>query len=81
MFTGFQADGKEHITDTRRADDWRYWIPLVCLFTGARLGEVAQLRIEDVRRERGVWFIHISNDDSTGQSTKSGYSRAAPTAG
>ena len=45
-------------TDNCRADDWRYWIPLVCLFTGARLGEIAQLRTEDVRRERGIWFMH-----------------------
>ena len=78
LFTGFQADGKEHLKGNCRADDWRYWIPLVCLFTGARLGEVAQLRTEDVRKERGVWFIHVRNDESTGQSTKSGLSRAAP---
>jgi integrase len=50
----------------------------VCLFTGARLGEVAQLRTEDVRKERGAWFIHIRHDELTGQTTKSGYSRAAP---
>jgi integrase len=78
LFTGFEADGKEHLKGTCRADDYRYWVPLVCLFTGARLGEVAQLRTEDVRKERGVWFIHIRHDESTGQTTKSGYSRAAP---
>jgi integrase len=78
LFTGFQADGKEHLKGNCRADDWRYWIPLVCLFTGARLGEIAQLRTEDVRRERGIWFMHIRHDESTGQTTKSGLSRAAP---
>jgi integrase len=78
LFTGFQADGKEHLKGNCRADDWRYWVPLVCLFTGARLGEIAQLRTEDVRKERGVWFIHIRHDESTGQTTKSGKSRAAP---
>lgn len=78
LFTGFQANGKEHCKGNCRADDWRYWVPIVCLFTGARLGEIAQLRTEDVRLERGVWFIHIRHDESTGQTTKSGLSRAAP---
>lgn len=78
LFTGFQADGKEHLKGNCHADDWRYWVPIVCLFTGARLGEIAQLRTEDVRKERGVWFIHIRHDESTGQTTKSGKSRAAP---
>lgn len=78
LFNGFQRDGKEHLKGEQRADDWRYWIPLVCLFTGARLGEVAQLRVEDVCCERGVWFIHIRDDPATGQTTKSGLSRAAP---
>lgn len=78
LFTGFQGDGKEHLQGNCRADDWRYWVPLACLFTGARLGEIAQLRIEDVRKERGVWFMHIVHDESTGQTTKSGFSRAAP---
>jgi integrase len=78
LFTGFQADGKEHLKGNCRADDYRYWIPLICLFTGARLGEIAQLRVDDVRKERGVWFMHIVHDESTGQTTKSGFSRAAP---
>jgi integrase len=78
LFTGFKAEGEEHLNGNCRADDWRHWVPLVCLFTGARLGEIAQLRTEDVRKERGVWFIHIRHDESTGQTTKSGKSRAAP---
>jgi integrase len=78
LFTGFQADGKEHLKGNVRADDWRYWIPLVCLFSGARLGEIAQLRTDDVRKERGLWFMHLRHDEATGQTTKSGMSRAAP---
>jgi integrase len=78
LFTGFQRDGKEHLPGNCQADDWRYWIPLVAMFTGARIGEIAQLRVEDVRKERGVWFIHIRADEETGQTTKSGHSRYAP---
>lgn len=77
LFTGFIADGKEHLPGATHADDWRKWIPLLCMFTGARIGEIAQLRIRDIRQERGVWFVHIRHDVKAGLSTKSGKSRPA----
>lgn len=77
LFVGFRADGYEHKPGNVRADDWRKWVPLACLFTGARIGEIAQLRIGDVRKDRGVWFVHIQHDDKEGQATKSGKSRPA----
>lgn len=77
LFVGFQADGKEHLEGTVRADDWRFWVPLACMFTGARIGEMAQLKIRDVSQERGVWFFHIRHDEDEGLSTKSGEARVA----
>lgn len=78
LFTGFLRDGQEHTPGDQTADDWRYWIPLVCLFTGARIGEIAQLRVEDIQVEGGLPFILIRHDENTGQKTKSGQSRPAP---
>ena len=49
-----------------------YWIPLLALYTGARLEEIAQLRPTDVcqvryvdghDQERMAWVIHITADD------------------
>ncbi len=77
LFTGFKADGEEHVPGAVKARDWRYWIPLVAMFTGARVGEIAQLRLSDVVKERGVWFIHIRHDTAKGLATKSGKSRPA----
>lgn len=78
LFTGFEADGKEHRPGKVRADDWRYWIPLLCLFSGMRVGEAAQLRAEDVsRHDSGAWIIDIQHDPAKGQTTKAGQSRAA----
>ena len=77
LFTGFLADDAEHKPGNQHADDWRKWIPLVCMFTGARIGEIAQLRIGDVRQQHGVWFIFIAHDGDAKQSTKSGESRTA----
>jgi integrase len=75
LFAGFLDDDAEHKAGNRHADDWRKWIPLVCMFTGARIGEIAQLRIGDIRQEHGVWFVHIAHEGKL--STKSGKSRPA----
>lgn len=32
----------------------RFWIPLICLFSGGRLGEVAQLHLSDIRTDDGI---------------------------
>ncbi|EQB08977.1 DUF6538 domain-containing protein [Novosphingobium lindaniclasticum] len=78
LFVGFAEDGKEHIAGELRTRDWRFWIPLICLFTGARIGEIAQLRVEDVECNEGHWFIHIRHSERTNQRTKNGRSRIAP---
>lgn len=39
--------------------DAAFWLPLLALFTGARLEELAQLQVGDVRSLDGAWFIAI----------------------
>jgi integrase len=78
LFTGFRCDGKEHLRGYMKSKDWRFWIPLVCLFTGARISEVSQLRLDDVQSEDGMPFIWIRHDEKRGQKTKSARSRIAP---
>jgi integrase len=36
------------------------WLPWLCAYTGARIGEVAQLRREDVYREADHWVVKIT---------------------
>lgn len=75
LFTGFLADGKEHRPGNMRADDWRYWVPLICLFTGARIGEAAQLHVDDIFQIGGIWCAEFRTDAETGQRTKNEKSR------
>ena len=51
-----------------------YWLPLLAIFTGARLEELAQLRPEDVGKSEGVPYLSIT-DAGEGQKLKTEGSR------
>jgi len=78
LFVGCKEDGKEHQPGEVKVRDFRFWIPLVCLFTGARIGEIAQLHVNDLEQDGPHWLLHLRNDEKTRQSTKSGQSRTVP---
>ncbi|EEB86037.1 site-specific integrase [Roseobacter sp. GAI101] len=69
FFTGkfYQSCRPDSQNPYKKLDrDWRFWIPLVMLFTGARPNEISQLLVGDVKRtENGTWYIDVleSEDD------------------
>lgn len=48
---------------SERVDDWRYWLPLMALYSGARLNELCGLRLDDFEEEDGVPFFHVRASD------------------
>lgn len=49
---------------------WQYWLPILALYTGARLNELCQLQRKDILQQEGIWAISI-NCDGEGQHLKS----------
>ena len=41
------------------------WVPWLAAYTGARVGELAQLRRQDVRQEEGHWTIRLTPEAGT----------------
>jgi integrase len=39
---------------------YSFWVPILGLFTGARIDEICQLHLEDIREESGVWVFDIN---------------------
>jgi integrase len=59
--------------------DHRYWIPLVMLYSGARPAEIAQLHVDDVRQQHGIWTMHITTEGEGGKRTNNrGSMRVVP---
>ncbi len=51
------------------------WVPLLGAYSGARVGELCQLRAEDVRQENGIHYVRITPEAGT---VKSGLFRDVP---
>lgn len=53
------------------AGEAAYWLPLIALWTGARLNEIGQLLVEDIAEENGVKYIHITTETSDDEDEES----------
>jgi len=68
LYSGCKSASRRSQPGSVKIRDGKYWIPLIALFTGMRLGEIAQLRIEDLREIDSIWFFDVSAVTSSGES-------------
>ena len=50
----------------------RYWVPLVALYSGARLEEICQLEVRDIRKVGDVWCFDINDRGDKAVKTDAG---------
>tara|TARA_R110002095_G_C4236908_1_gene238561 strand:+ start:113 stop:1831 length:1719 start_codon:yes stop_codon:yes gene_type:complete len=63
VYTGCLSESKWQQSGTYSMKDTaKYWVPLIGLFSGARLGEILQLHIEDIKQEGGIHYLDINAD-------------------
>lgn len=67
LFNKCDGNRKEAKTGSVEIRDYRYWLPLVALYSGARLGELCQLEKSNLRQDGNVWFLEVTTvpDDET----------------
>lgn len=39
-----------------------YWIPLIALYTGCRLNEIAQLYVADIKYDNMIWYFQLTDE-------------------
>ena len=61
---------KTYFKRTKNSDNAKFWIPLISLYSGMRLNEICQLRMEDIKVEDNIYYFDIINDEEKKQSTK-----------
>jgi integrase len=67
----YSAEDLKVIFGAKREGNANHWLPWLALYTGARLEELGQLRVTDVREEDGVLYLAIEPGDGKRVKTKS----------
>jgi len=50
------------VRGTRIQRDCWFWLPMIAIYTGMRVEEIAKLRAKDVRQEQGIWLIDVNEE-------------------
>ncbi|WP_417908908.1 tyrosine-type recombinase/integrase [Candidatus Electronema sp. PJ] len=53
---------EKEITDGRY---FKYWMPILGIYTGARINELAQLRLKDIKKDNDIYYINITDSEET----------------
>jgi integrase len=57
-------DPEKYLRETAESS-FRYWVPLLGLFTGARINEICQLHVSDIKIVDELWCLNINDDDDS----------------
>ena len=60
---------KTYFKREKGKDNHKYWIPLISLYSGMRLNEICQIRLNDIKTEKNIDYIQITDNGET-QSVK-----------
>jgi integrase len=73
-----RASGNPYEVADQKKYDWRFWLPLMCLFMGMRPNEVCQLRRGDILTTKaGVLYVNVT---ASGEKTETGPKQTLKTA-
>lgn len=50
------------IQPEKTSKPYRYWGVMLGIYTGARLNEIAQLELEDIKQSEGIWYFDINDE-------------------
>jgi integrase len=77
LFQGAKSDQRRYAPGSHLVADWMFWAPLIAALSGARIGEIAQLRPSDIR-QAGSYMV-IDFNEENGKSLKNeGTARQIP---
>jgi integrase len=68
------AELTENRSGLVRSDSHK-WGALLGMFTGARLNEICQLEVTDIKQDDGIWFLEITDEGDNNKTVKADASR------
>jgi integrase len=77
IFTGCSSATRRGIPGSMLIKDGKYWVPIIAIYSGLRLGEIVQLLTRDVAEEGDVLYFDVTKteEDDKHIKTQSSYRR------
>lgn len=63
IYNGCKSESRRSTSGQAIIKDGKYWIPLIAVYSGLRLGEIVQLLCKDIRKQDGITYFDITKDD------------------
>ena len=60
LYQGCLSERQRDQSGGRIIKDAKYWLPLIGLYSGMRLEEIAQLQVQDLREVDGIWVFDVN---------------------
>ncbi len=70
VYTGRASEARAGTKGDHVFKDAKFWVPLIGLFSGMRLGEIAQLHRTDLNSVDGVWVFDINRSEDADKKVK-----------
>jgi integrase len=71
LYTGHKSERLRYKPGKYVIRDGYFWVPLIALYSGMRMGEILQLLKDDVKLQNGIWYFDISKGEEKSLKTAS----------
>lgn len=76
LFTGHQSEKTRHKPGSLLIRDGKFWVPLIALYSGLRMGEIIQLLISDIKASQDeIAYFDVSKGEDKSVKTQSSVRR------
>lgn len=81
IYTGKKSSKQDDSTESGNTivKDAFYWVPLIALYSGARLQEICQLYVTDIKQVGAIWVFDFNEDGKDKRLKTSSSNRKTPT--
>ena len=70
LFTGCKSAGRRSEPGDQVIRDGKFWIPIIGLYSGMRLGEIVQLLANDIKEEGGISYFDVCRGEDEEKTIK-----------
>lgn len=70
LYQGHQSETTRHKPGPALVRDGKFWVPLIALYSGMRMGEIVQLLVTDIKTQDGIAYFDVSKDEGEDKTLK-----------